>query len=57
MVKDIFLFNIPQSSDAGVYQCYASNEYGISRGEPFEVIEIEKKLIKISNVNLIQIIS
>lgn len=43
-------FNFPKSSDAGIYQCLATNKYGIATGEYYNVTETAKNIKNQENV-------
>lgn len=43
-------FNLAKSSDAGDYQCFATNKYGVATGKHFSVIETKKNRKNIETV-------
>lgn len=48
----IITINRPKTSDAGVYQCFATNDYGVSRGSPINIIEVGRLQINSKKVKM-----
>lgn len=49
-VEDL-IFNNPKSSDAGIYQCIATNDYGVALGNPTTITEGERLDLPSQNVS------